>query len=177
MVDDVRRSALVVPVPEAEPVVGRWRRRLDPSADLGVPAHITVLYPFIHPSDIDRDVIDAIAELSLGQPAFDFELRSVQWFGSDVVWIEPHPDTGFRALTAEVVRRWPDHRPYEGVYDDVVPHLTVADGAAPSDLRTAAIDVAGRLPIMARANELCLMVGAEASDTWTQQRSFALGAP
>ena len=34
-------SALIVEVPEAEPAVARYRHRLDASAPLGVPAHIT----------------------------------------------------------------------------------------------------------------------------------------
>jgi hypothetical protein len=39
-------SALLVTVPAAEPAVARHRSRLDTSATVGVPAHITVLYPF-----------------------------------------------------------------------------------------------------------------------------------
>ena len=42
-------SAILVPVPEAGPVVGRLRARLDRSASRGVPAHVTVLYPFVPP--------------------------------------------------------------------------------------------------------------------------------
>jgi hypothetical protein len=36
------RSGLIVQVPEAEPGVARLRDRLDASAPLGIPAHITV---------------------------------------------------------------------------------------------------------------------------------------
>jgi len=35
-------SGLIVQVPEAEPAVARLRERLDASAPLGIPAHITV---------------------------------------------------------------------------------------------------------------------------------------
>ena len=37
----VPESAILVPVPEAEPVVGRLRARLDRSAGRGIPAHVT----------------------------------------------------------------------------------------------------------------------------------------
>src|SRR3954470_1036237 len=40
-------AALVVMPPGAEPVVKSFRDRFDPVAALGMPAHITVLYPFI----------------------------------------------------------------------------------------------------------------------------------
>ena len=42
-------SALVVLVPEAEGVVKPFRDLHDPSAAAGMPAHITLLYPFKHP--------------------------------------------------------------------------------------------------------------------------------
>ena len=42
-------SALLVPVPEAEPFVQRHRFRHDSVALRGVPAHITVLFPFVAP--------------------------------------------------------------------------------------------------------------------------------
>jgi hypothetical protein len=36
-------TAVIIPVSSAEPVVAEHRRRLDPSASWGVPAHVTVL--------------------------------------------------------------------------------------------------------------------------------------
>jgi hypothetical protein len=51
------RSALIVEVPAAEPAVARHRERLDSSAPLGVPAHITVLYPFLPPGAIGPAVL------------------------------------------------------------------------------------------------------------------------
>jgi hypothetical protein len=46
------QSAVLVPVPEAERAVSRHRARLDAAAALGVPAHVTVLFPFVPPSEI-----------------------------------------------------------------------------------------------------------------------------
>jgi hypothetical protein len=40
-------SALIIEVPAAEAVVGRHRSELDANAALGIPAHITVLAPFM----------------------------------------------------------------------------------------------------------------------------------
>ena len=45
-------SAILVPVPGAEPVAGRLRARFDRSAGRGIPAHVTVLYPFVPPGQI-----------------------------------------------------------------------------------------------------------------------------
>ena len=45
-------SALIIAVPEAEPLVKALRERFDWSAAQGVPAHITILYPFIPPEKL-----------------------------------------------------------------------------------------------------------------------------
>ena len=43
-------SAVLVPIPAAERVVSTHRSRLDGAAALGVPAHVTVLFPFVPPT-------------------------------------------------------------------------------------------------------------------------------
>ncbi len=40
-------TALLVEVPAAEPYVAQYRSKLDTNAGLGIPAHITVLAPFV----------------------------------------------------------------------------------------------------------------------------------
>ena len=40
-------SAILLCVPEAEKLVHEWRLKGDPSAARGVPAHVTLLYPFL----------------------------------------------------------------------------------------------------------------------------------
>jgi hypothetical protein len=54
-------SVVLVPVPEAERVVSPHRAQLDRSAALGVPAHVTVLYPFVPPPAITPPMLDALA--------------------------------------------------------------------------------------------------------------------
>ena len=60
------QSALGVTVPEAEPWVKNLRERYDPTAAVGVPAHITVLFPFISPDLItDSDLARATEAFQL----------------------------------------------------------------------------------------------------------------
>ena len=54
------QSALLVPVPAAEPAVAEHRARLDGSARDGVPAHLTVLYPFLPPALVDDVVLASL---------------------------------------------------------------------------------------------------------------------
>ncbi len=53
-------SAVVVSVPEAQPVVGAPRARDDRSGRWGVPAHVTVLFPFVAPAEQDEQTYAAL---------------------------------------------------------------------------------------------------------------------
>lgn len=157
-----RESALSIPVPEAEPVVGQHRFKLDDSARLGVPAHITVLYPWMPPDEIDDSVRLRLAQLFDHQPVIDYVLAEVKWFGDDVVYAAPVPDEPFRNLTRLVAAEWPAFPPYGGEHGEPTPHLTIGDSyndATRDDLATAGAAVEARLPIVCKAHEIWLMSG------------------
>jgi hypothetical protein len=158
-----RRTALIVTVPESEPAVGTLRLEHDSSAALGVPAHITILVPFAPPEEIDEG---ALAELFARFHPFEYLLDSVQRFDDGHVWLHPQPSAPFADLTAAVAQRWPDHPPYEGAFDEPIPHLTVSE--TPIELQVA-------LPIACRAHEVTLIEEAEADGRWSVRRVFPLG--
>ena len=60
------QSAFIVHVPQAEACVADLRERFDASSGLGVPAHITVLVPFMSPELITAEVL-ARAQAALGK--------------------------------------------------------------------------------------------------------------
>jgi 2'-5' RNA ligase len=157
-----RRTALIVEVPEAEAQVGELRLQHDSSAARGVPAHITILFPFADGEDVDED---ALADLFSRFPAFDFELDKVEQFDEGVVWLRPTATRRFADLTAAVFQRWPQYPPYEGEHDEPIPHLTVSE---------TPIDVNVQLPVSSRAHEVTLI--EEAPDgRWSARRRFPLG--
>ena len=120
------RTAVVAPVPAAEPLVAEHRQRLDAAAAWGVPAHVTVLYPFVEPAAVTEHLIAVLATALGSASAFTCSFRRTR-FGGDVLWLEPEPDQPFRQLTTAVWGAFPQHPPYGGAYDDVIPHLTVAE--------------------------------------------------
>jgi 2'-5' RNA ligase len=168
------QSAIVVPVPHAEPHVAALRRSFDPSERLGVPAHVTVLYPFVDPAAPLEPVVRRLRTVLSTVRRFAFRLDRVCWFGDDVVWLAPEPDSGFRLLTALVHNAWPDLPPYGGAHDDVVPHLTIGDGASAAELQNAAAAIQPRLPIRALAYEVWLMHGSDQPDSWRLRKRFVL---
>jgi len=155
------RTALIVAIPEAEAAVGALRLAHDWSAPLGVPAHVTILFPFADGADVDEN---AVAALVAAFAAFEFELDRVERFDNGPVWLHPEPSAPFAALIDAVWRRFPDYPPYEGAHDVLVPHLTVS---------YAPIEIDVELPIRATVRAVTLI--EEAVDgRWFVRRVFPL---
>ena len=126
MIAGPRESALLIAVPEAEPLVGALRAQHDPSAAAGVPAHVTILYPFVPPERIDDGVDDAVRSVVAGHRSFAFSLRTAERFEDGLLWLEPSPPEPFLALIEALADRFPEYPPYGGEIDVIVPHVTVA---------------------------------------------------
>ena len=159
-------SAVVVLVPEAEPVVGAHRARLDWSAERGVGAHVTVLYPWVPPARIDVDALERLHAAVAGMAGFDAELARTSWFGQDVLWLAPEPVDRFRSLVEAVAAAFPEHPRYEGRFADVVPHLTVADQGSYDDKLAAEREVRTGLPVRTRVAGLHVLAGSDQPASW-----------
>ncbi|MEU8079212.1 2'-5' RNA ligase family protein [Catellatospora citrea] len=170
------QTALIVPIPEAEPAVGTLRATLDRAASWGVPAHVTVLYPFLPPEQVDEIVLATVRDIVAAVPRSDVWLTHVDWFGDTVVWLAPQPDQVFRDLTAAVWRCFPQAPPYGGAHSDVVPHLTVGHDAARPVLANAAEAVSAQLPIRTTVEVVRLIAGTPDHSPWRTVCEFPLGA-
>ena len=168
------QSGLIVVVPEAEAAVGRHRERLDVSAPLGVPAHITVLFPFVPATAIDSGLLTRLGRLFAEINGFSFRLERADWFGDDVLWLAPDDPGPFGALTQRVYQAFPAFAPYQGQFDDVVPHLTVGRGHPLAELRAAEEAVRADLPIEARAGAVTLVTQRSVGERWTKAAVFDL---
>jgi 2'-5' RNA ligase len=165
---------LIVEVPEAEAAVARLRERLDASASLGVPAHFTVLFPFMLPEAIGLPVLGQLERLFALVGGFRFQLARTAWFGDEVLWLAPRDPAPFRALTDRVYEAFPAFPPFGGRYSDVVPHLTVGQGHLVADMRAAEESVREHLPIEARAAAVTLMTEQSAGGQWARAARFTL---
>lgn len=171
-------TAIIVPVPPADPVVDEYRLSLDQAAGWGIPAHVTAVYPFAPPSPVDDDLLARLAAVVRSVSAFDCQLARTRWFGDEVLWLDPEPAEPFDQLTAVITAAFPSWPPYGGVHEQVVPHLTVAH-AGPADLtamRAAERAVQSKLPIAARIKQALLIEGTRAPSSWRIVRALPLGA-
>jgi 2'-5' RNA ligase len=166
------QTALVIHMPEAEPVVGAWRRRFDTSAAHGVPAHVTVLYPFLDADRVDAGVVAALGELFAAHAAFEARFSACGRF-PEVIYLAPELDAPFRELTEAVAARWPEAPPYGGQFEDVLPHLTVADGVPPDVQDMIEAELSGRLPVTTRVRAVVMETYDGA--LWKETAFFPLG--
>jgi hypothetical protein len=170
-------SALIIAVPEAEPLVKALREKFDPSAPAGVPAHVTILYPFVPPSEITPAVVAELRQFFASFAAFDFVLPELRRFPT-VLYLAPAPAEPFKALIHAVVERYPDYLPYGGAFpvSEVIPHLTIADVDEAAQLEDIEREFRQRhgaqLPVQAKASEVLLIENT--SGRWKTQQGFAL---
>jgi 2'-5' RNA ligase len=156
-------SAIIVPV-HVPVAVNRLRDRMDPSAAQGVPAHVTLIYPFMPPAMLRDDVRRRVEQIIASEPAFPFTLSEVRRW-PNVVYLAPDPPDPFRRLTTALAEAYPDYPPYEGVHADVVPHLTVAQDVPDDYYAAAEHALPGLLPIRDVAREAWL-IGHTPDQPW-----------
>ncbi len=130
-----------------------------------MPPHITILYPFVGARRVDEELARRMRELLDGFGAFGFSLTAVNRFPG-VVYLEPEPAETFVQMTTACAARWPEHPPFEGRFERIVPHLTIPE-------RLVA-EIEPRLPIPARADRVWLMARRPRRG-WSRRAEFALG--
>ena len=169
-------SALVVLVPEAEPLVGPYRERFDNSAAAGLGAHITLLYPFVEPEAIGESTLDALTDCFAGFAPVAFRLTAIRRFPDETLYLAPDPDEPFRKLTLAIWQRFPDRPPYGGAYPDIVPHLSVGRFSDAQEMDQVAGELAATLSSapMVRAYAGTAVLIENTTGRWTTRRAFRL---
>ena len=155
--------------------VRRIRRLHDDAATLGIPPHVTILYPFLPPDRLRPSVRQELARIARAHEPFDVELTAVgRWPG--VVHLLAEPADRLVALTTALAKQWPDFPPYGGAHRVLVPHLTVSETDDPAILDAVARDLAVvRLPIRARARRLEVMTELD-DGRWRLRWRLPLGS-
>ena len=155
MTSDGAESAVVVrlPIPSA---LEHIRRRHDPVAGVGIPAHVTILYPFVDPLELVGGVRRQLAAIAARHEPFRVRFERVGlWPG--VVYLAPEPADRFSRLIDDLVAAFPHHPPYGGAFDEVIPHLTITE-SADSPLDVIAAEAAASLPFERPVTRLEVLV-------------------
>ena len=164
-------SVVLVPAHAAASLMRDLRLRHDPSANAGMPPHITLMFPFLPPQDLNEVNVGGLQELVRRMKPFEFELSRVNEFEPGVVYLEPEPAEPFERLTRDIGARF-GLLPFAGEFgDSPVVHLTLTMPPSRMTLQKVAARLEGVLPVRILAEEVWLMVGSNSS-TWTTVRSI-----
>jgi hypothetical protein len=158
----VSELALVVPFEGLAPVVDDLRERTCASKPShGMPPHVTLLVP------APRDV-EAIAEVLFAFAAFEVVFARLDRF-SGALWLAPEPAQPFVRMIEALLQRFPDYPPYGGAFNELVPHLTVAQ----SEFDEAVATLEPWLPLSTRAERAVLLEQVQAVH-WRELATFEL---
>ena len=152
------------------------RKRYDPVAVLGVPAHITIIYPFIPPEVFRPCDHASLEELFAHVDPFEFALADVRRF-PQATYVAPNPAAPLVDLTEPVVSRFPQYPPYGGRFAEVIPHLTVADKSE-AHAREAEAELTSIIAELGPIAATCSHVDLYESTTgsWAQKVRSGLGS-
>jgi 2'-5' RNA ligase len=162
---------VIVPVGGLPPPVDLWRERtcvFKPSD--GVPAHITLVFPFATADEVDDALIAALRDVVGRFAAFTFALDGMSRFPA-ALYFTPDPGGRFVELIEALAERFPDCEPAVHAFDAVVPHLTVAEGDT-AVMDAAEAELAPLLPLSAVCESAVLLV--EGPERWSVEAHLPL---
>lgn len=175
-------SAVIVPLLQADRLLGPWRDRWQPAAPVGIPACVTLAYPFLTAGELGPVALEGLGAIFAAQPPLSVRLAGVgRWPG--IVYLAPEPSEPFVELAEQVQEQFPSCRPADG--GTIVPHVTALRSLDDRLLDEAASALAAELPLDCRLSEAWLvqaagaghawLVSEGAGERWTLRMRFALG--
>jgi len=167
-------TALIVAIPEAAPVIDAIRRVHTTAGADGIPAHVTLLYPFIDSELLTLAHIESAAAAIERFVPFDVSLAEFGYFDASpsILYLAPAPAEPFVRMTAALAAAFPEYPPYGGEHSETIPHVTVAEGDR-EQLRVFEREIAPGLPIEAHVAEARLFQ-RDAADRWQPRERLLL---
>ncbi len=167
-------TALIVRV-ALPPRLEALRMRSVPEAAAGLPAHVTVAYPFAEADSIDDALVALIAEVVARHAPWTMRLvERRRW--PDAVYASIEPDGPAIALQADLAAAFPSLPIYGGAIDVFVPHVTIAEGRAVDDPAVDADPAWDDLPVTRTVKDVELIV-RDVDGRWGSTRTFPLREP
>ena len=158
-------SALVMVLDDAEPFDAVRRDFAVDTVTLGIPFHVTLLYPFAPQEQLSADLLAELRSSFAARSPFEFELTRV------AAW----PDVELRALMHALFARFPQWPPYGGIHDEVVPHATLGEEIDAVSLRDEVERrMVSLLPRRCQARDVTLLEEYEPK-RWRERDRFPLG--
>ncbi len=169
MSDSGEDTAIVVPVRLPAPLEG-LRRRTTEEAATGLPAHLTLLYPFVESDALDDELRQRLAAILSPIDAFDYRLTEQRRW-PDTLYAAVEPEAPFRSLQSTLAAAFPEFPVYEGAFE-FDPHVTVVWGPRCDDPETEDDPAWATLPVLREVTFVDLIVRIDGR--WQRRWRFPL---
>jgi 2'-5' RNA ligase len=166
-------ALLIIPPPKVQTFAFSLRELYDTEWFNRVPAHITLLYPFV-PSDQVDATAARLRTICADFPPFELTLDQYGSF-EDALFLEPSNPGPILELYQHLAHTFPEYPIYEGEYaDDFRPHMTLARFENPEDAETIELPPTPNFTFI--VNRLHLYLGSpEASEPYIPIAVIPLG--
>jgi len=152
----------------------RLRRRSVADANQGVPAHMTLLYPFVEATALDSSIRRQLASIARAHMPIDYRLAGpAAW--PDTIYIAVDPAEPFQALQADLAGAFAAYPIYgrEAGFA-FVPHVTIAEGRFIENPRVIRSPAWDSLPAAGRADAI-EVIAEDPDGRWRLQWRMRLG--
>lgn len=153
----VSRSSIDIQFDELTALLDRWRKDTVEVASLGVPPHITLLYPWRN-APLKNSDLQQLEEILVAFEPFDLCFDRVGTFEGGVVYLALKDERAPREMMKAIFAAFPNTPPYSGTLTDPSPHLTVAK-CSPESLSNLSDEIAEALslPMTFHVSEIVIM--------------------
>lgn len=156
-------TLLLIAVPEADTLLEALRQAggdVRPD-ELTVDAHITLLAPFAPSHELTGALLRELREFFAEVRPFRFELAELDSFSEELAFLRPEPVEPFLELTSTLSSMYPQYPPYNGLYESVTPHLTIAWELTSESFAALGRLVDPYLPVRTEAKQAHLVLSDE----------------
>ena len=156
--------------PQLEPVRTEFHAR---SVAAGIPLHVTLLYPFAPPEQVDEP---ALAGFFADYASFTLTLAGLaEW--PRVVYAVPEPRDKLLAMMRALWALFPDYPPYAGEIAEPLPHASLAELEPGESLVKVVAGIRARteslFPLTCEVRDVALLEEHE-PERWRERRRFPL---
>jgi 2'-5' RNA ligase len=159
--------------PQLEPVRAQFHAG---SVAMGIPLHVTLLYPFAPAGRIDDRVLAELADFFGKRDALTLTLVGLAEFPG-VVYAVPEPRDELVAMMHALYDQYPEYPPYEGEFPDPVPHASLAELGEGVSQEDVVAQIRARtdslFPLACAIRDVALLE-ERAPDRWRERQRFPL---
>ncbi len=154
-------TVIMIVVPhELQAIAVPLLRRHAPDTLTRVPAHLTVLYPFVPYDQLDEACLQ-LQSICAGIAPFELTMAGYAEFPG-VIYMPPRNPRPIKHLFQRISPHFPDCQPYRGAYgDEITPHLTVGEFESDGEQHAAWAALPRYVPYTFRVTHLHILYGVE----------------